>query len=153
MNVEPYVSQVQDQLFTAAQLGDERTRETAAALAAVAGPAVRWALLTAVSDAVEEVNAQLDDATASAHLDGDDLNVEVRRTEPLPDVPLDDGDASARVSLRLSESLKAQVEAAARGELISVNTWLVRAAGAALGRQRPLGGTNNNHRITGWVNG
>ena len=53
--------------------------------------------------------------------------------------PRDDGDASARISLRLSEALKADIEAAAARDGVSVNTWLVRAAGAALA-PRPTGG-------------
>ena len=152
MDLQRYVSQVQEQLIATARVGDERTHETATALAAAAGPAVRLALLSAVSAAAEEIGALLEAATVSAHLDGDDVHVELTPSEAVPELAVDDGDASARISLRLSESLKAQVELAARSELISVNSWLVRAAGAALGRQRPAHGTGN-HRITGWING
>ena len=67
-----------------------------------------------------------------------------------------------RISLRLSEALKSDVEAAAKADAVSVNTWLVRAAGHALShRSRPgdasgASGTStrvSGHRITGWVNG
>jgi HicB family len=76
---------------------------------------------------------------------------------------VDDGDASARISLRLPESLKADIEMAAAREGVSVNTWLVRAAGAALTTGRPGPGPgradaaprrgSNAHHITGWING
>ncbi len=153
MELEPYVSQVQEQLLAAARLGDDRTRETAASLAAAAGPALRLAVLGAVSGAVAEISAQLEGAVANAYLDGDDITVALTRAGVSPDLPLDEGDASARISLRLSESLKAQVEGAARQQAISVNTWLVRAAAAALGNGPGRVPTGNPHHLTGWING
>ena len=115
---------------------------------------MRSALLGAVTGAAEEISGQLDDASVNAHLDGDSIHVKVTRTQAAPVLLVEDGDACARVSLRLSESLKAQVEVAARREVISVNTWLIRAAGAALGRQLPADNTTgNHHHITGWING
>jgi hypothetical protein len=121
-------------------------------------------------------------------LDGDEVTVEVRSTQaPSPDGPderprPEEGEASARISLRLSESLKSEIDAAAEREGVSVNTWLVRAAAAALraasaspfGVERPFsagggpfapfapsdprppgkrGGFGDSHRITGWING
>jgi hypothetical protein len=46
-------------------------------------------------------------------------------------------DLSARISLRLPESLKSTVEKAAEREGISVNTWLVRAIARAA-ESRPV---------------
>ena len=40
----------------------------------------------------------------------------------------------SRINLRMPERLKARVEAAAAGEGLSVNAWLVRAAAAAADR-------------------
>jgi uncharacterized protein (DUF1778 family) len=179
MQLHQYVSQVQGQLTAAAALGDERTRHTAEALSAAAEPAMRLAVLAAISAAADEITGALLDAPGSpavtVRLDGEELRVEIRTAAQEPEAPAapqsadGDGDASARISLRLSESLKAEIEAAARGESVSVNTWLVRAAGRALGQGRagpepgwPLAGMaigwdvrgkNNPHRITGWVNG
>ena len=45
----------------------------------------------------------------------------------------DDG-AMSRINLRMPDRLKARVENAAAGEAVSVNSWLVRAATAALER-------------------
>jgi len=87
--------------------------------------------------------------------------------EPAGAPRADDGEVSARISLRLSESLKAEVEQAAAREGVSVNSWLIRVAGAALGGQPwpnagpwPGSGTwpggqsgRGSSRITGWITG
>ena len=46
--------------------------------------------------------------------------------------PASDEGATARITLRLTESLKAGIEAAAAREGVSVNTWLVRALGRSI---------------------
>ena len=171
MELHSHVAQVQEQLENAAALGDERTQQTAAALASAAAPALRLAILAAVSAAADEITAALLDApgapAVSVHLDGDDLRVEVRVTAEQAATPTDEGDASARISLRLSEALKADIESAARRESISVNSWLVRAATQGLNPGWGLGGRfgdprrqpgqpgrpGNTHHVTGWING
>jgi hypothetical protein len=45
--------------------------------------------------------------------------------------------AMSRINLRMPERLKARVEAAAAGDGLSVNAWLVRAAAAAAERAGP----------------
>lgn len=163
MQVRPFVLQVQAQLAAAAALGDEAARSTADALAAAAEPAVRLAVLGAVSAAADEITAALLDAPGapgvSVHIDGDDLRVVVRPTdlaEPAPDPSTaagDEGENSARISLRLPEALKGQIEAAARADTVSVNTWLLRAASAALSGNRDRRPGIGAARLTGWING
>src|SRR4051794_35035516 len=171
MELHTHVAQVQEQIETAAALGDERTQQTATALATAAAPAMRLAILAAVSAAADEITAALLDSPGSpavaVRLDGDDLRIEVRATAEQASAPADDGDASARISLRLSETLKADIESAARREAISVNSWLVRAAtngltpqwgqGMRFGDPRrqpgPSGRGGNAHHVTGWING
>lgn len=187
MQLDHHLETVHDQLLAAAALGDERTKEIAGALAGTATSAVRLALIGAVSQAADETTAALLDYPGSpavaARLDGDEITLEVRATgadaggaEPRRE----DGEANARISLRLSDALKADIDAAAEREGISVNTWLVRAATAAL-EPRPFGpqwfgtagggnwrfdpfsaGTagaefggkrRNTHHITGWIDG
>jgi uncharacterized protein (DUF1778 family) len=168
MQLHPYVSQVQAQLVAAAALGDDRTKQTAEALTAAAEPAMRLAVLGAVTAAADDITAALLDTpgapAVSVRIDGDDLRVDVRAAEVPADAPApDDADTSARISLRLSEALKSDIENAARTEAVSVNTWLVRAAARALTSVRgPRGDTGhgggwdsrgNTHHITGWING
>ena len=163
MNIDPYLDQVRSQLAAAAALGDERTQQVAAALISSATASVRLAIINALSDATSHINAALLDqpgaggATVSLQLNGDDLELNVRRI-PADDAPLtppEDGEATARISLRLSEQLKSDVERAATAESISVNTWLVRSARSGLTTHRPTdpSGTRGAHRITGWVTG
>lgn len=182
MHLDDYLDRVRKQLTAAAALGDERTRQIADALATTVDSAVRLALLDAMSDTAGEVghalSAALGDQAASVttHLDGDDVAVHVSlpATEPADALPrVDDGDATARITLRLSESLKNDIDKAAAAADVSVNAWLVRAAMAALrssggfppggwgpavgdwmrGSHTPGGPARGGTRITGWVTG
>jgi hypothetical protein len=169
MRIDDHVGPVQDQLSSAAALGDERTQQIADTLAATAVPAVRLAIMSALAGAADEITAALLDVpgspVVSVQLDGAEVHIDVRSTPTPQEAPVpDDSDASARISLRLSESLKADVETAARGEGVSVNTWLVRAATRALSATSPSAAihnavseamrrANNAHRMTGWING
>ena len=174
MQLDHHLAQVQAQITAAAALGDERTKEIATALTTATAAAVRLALLHAVTEAADEITAALLDYPGSpgvgVHLEGDELAVDVRPTQLVDDteaVRRDEGDPSARISLRLSDALKADIDAAAERDGVSVNTWLVRAATTALapnpfagfgpnpntgvgGRNRPR---RDNQRITGWING
>jgi hypothetical protein len=92
----------------------------------------------------------------SVRLDGSQAHLDVTPTAPAaPAVAVaEDGDASARVTVRMSERLKADIDAAADREGVSLNTWIVRALGGALtrGAAGPVP-KQNPHRITGWING
>ncbi len=55
-----------------------------------------------------------------------------------------------RVTLRLPESLRTGVDAAARRDRLSVNAWLVRAVTAALGAPR-RSRANTDKSFSGWV--
>jgi hypothetical protein len=73
--------------------------------------------------------------------------------EPDPE-PYDDASETgmARVTLRLPESLKARVEAAADRSGVSTNTWLVRALTTAVsGGGRGQGRGPAGHTLQGWV--
>lgn len=181
MHLERHVGQVLGQLEAAAALGDERTQQVAAGLAGAVAPAVRLAILGALGDAADEVTAALLDApgtpSVSVRLDGDEVRVDVARSEPQPPPErTDSADTNARISLRLSESLKADIDRAAEDDGVSVNTWLIRAAGAALTLHRVRDGWtgaaaswgagawggpgapghrghHNAHHVTGWIDG
>jgi hypothetical protein len=129
---------------------------------------VRLSLLGAASAVAAEVSAALFDVegaagtSVSVHLDGDELRIEVTPPAGTPTAPApDDNDATARISLRLPEALKVDVELAAGRDGLSINAWLVRAIAAAArgGASRrsdggwPPGAGKGPHRITGWVTG
>jgi len=177
MNLNDTGQRVREQLTAAAALGDERTRAIAASLAQSADSAVRLAVIEALSRASTELADALSDAATlqglswapeiSVQLDGDRLGFAVAVSQPVtapataasseaPEVA-DRGDATARISLRLTEGLKADVERAAGQAGLSVNSWLVRAATSALRPGRGSGGgwysAAGGHRFTGWVTG
>jgi hypothetical protein len=61
----------------------------------------------------------------------------------------------SRINLRLPDQLKSQVEQAAERDGLSINAWLVRAAAAAVDRERPglrreQPGARGGQRYTGW---
>ena len=62
----------------------------------------------------------------------------------------DDDGGTWRVTLRLPESLRSPVDAAARAEGLSVNAWLVRAVATALGGKRQSRAVTGKH-FSGWV--
>jgi hypothetical protein len=70
-----------------------------------------------------------------------------------PSGPTEAGGDLARITLRLPEPLKAQVERAAATEGISVNAWLVRAIAAAIGGGNPQPGSRGSlgRRFTGFA--
>jgi hypothetical protein len=179
MNLTLLASTVQQQVANAAALGDERTQQIAATLASAADAAVRLALIEAASAVCEDVNVALAEAahggpcpSVSVQVEGSSLQVAVRGPAPdITDEPrADDSDASARISLRLSESLKADIEQAAGQADLSVNSWLIRAASAGIaaanrggragwaagdwqGAGWPGGGSPSSSRVTGWITG
>ncbi|HEX2902759.1 MAG TPA: ribbon-helix-helix domain-containing protein [Jatrophihabitans sp.] len=176
MHLETMTAQVDTQLAAAAALGDDRTREIAAALAASARSSVRLAILDALSAAAAEITDALYAAgggpaspAVTLRLDGDTVHFSVTpppaepvaATEP-PGTRADEGEATARISLRLPDALKAEIEQAAGQAELSVNSWLIRAASQALrgpasdweswsGRAHQYG--HGAHRLTGWVTG
>jgi hypothetical protein len=179
MNLNDHTHKVREQLLAAAALGDDRTQQIAAALAGTIDSSVRLAILDAVSAAAAEITTALFDASSghqspavSVRLDGDEIRVLVSHPPGEPtDAPRpDDGEANARISLRLSDSLKADIEQAAAAADVSVNAWLVRAAANALRGGGQSGGwpgsgwlpagdwpwghhSRGGTRITGWVTG
>jgi uncharacterized protein (DUF1778 family) len=167
MQLDHHLARVHEQLVAVAALGDDRTREVADALTAAALPAVRLALVAALSEVADEVTAALLDHPGSpavaVRIDGDGVAVDVRAAAPADAGTLArpaHGEASARISLRLTDSLKADVDAAAERDGVSVNTWLVRAARRALpgaldtGEREPARGRRSGtQHVTGWING
>jgi hypothetical protein len=170
MELEVFLREVSEQLTAAAALGDDRTREVAAALVSTARSAVRVAILDALAAATTEVTDALHGASGDAQpapavglqLIGDQVRFTVSSPPVVPEPEpaagrAEDGDATARISLRLTEGLKADIERAAGQAGLSVNSWLVRAATNALRPGPGAGGgwysASGGHRFTGWVTG
>lgn len=155
MDLSQYVSQLREDLASAAAAGDEETRRTAALLGAALEPSARLAIMNALSDLAAEVTAALPDRVVEVRLDGRDVRVAVsadpdtetareeEEEEPHPFGGFnpgqgfggfggDAGDIS-RITLRLVEQIKSQAEQAAAAQGVSLNSWVAQAVQGALG--------------------
>ena len=173
MDLGPYVDDIRNHLIIAADAGGEDARALAERLIAPLDSAVRLALQQALAAAAEEITVELAPGSVELRVRGRDLEFVV--TPPPVDGPTadqddrepdeaqtpnaalveDDGEM-ARINVRMPESLKARVEQAAAAQRLSVNAWLVRAAGAAVERTetapRPdRRGARGTQRYTGWA--
>jgi hypothetical protein len=133
METSRFVDGLRADLAAAAALGDQAIVEAADRLARAVESSVRVHLLDALQEAAMELTAQLPTGRIDVRLSGGDVQLAYVGDEPASR-PADD-DTSARVTLRLSERLKAQAESAAGREGVSLNTWLVRTISAGLGRR------------------
>jgi hypothetical protein len=144
MDLTDYVEALRSSLTTAAAAGGEQARETARLLADTMEPAVRLAVIDALSAMAAEVTAALDGDLVDIRVRGRDPEVVVvpaagepaAGSAPPVDDPSDDGSV-ARISLRLPEALKARAEAASALDGVSLNAWLVRAVADAVRGSRP----------------
>jgi len=176
MMLSPIVEGLSDDLQQAAAVGGEEIRRAAGLLTAALAPSVRIRLLEALELATAELTASFPDVTVELRLrDGDPvLTLVAAESTALPLISaqraLDsqpEGPAvadavgvgeveAARITLRVPEDLKRQIEAAARRAGVSINTWLVEAAARAVGSPTvPFGRERRNgpKRVTGFVRG
>ena len=147
MDLSDYVEALRHSLTTAAAAGGEQARETARLLAETMEPAVRLAVIDALSAMAAEVTTALEGVLVDIRVRGRDPEVVVVPAphEPADDVPagepvdddLDDDGAVARISLRLPDALKTRAERAAAASGLSLNAWLVRAVTDAVRDPRP----------------
>jgi HicB family len=144
MDLSEHVDALRAHLLTAAGAGTEQTQATARLLADTLEPAVRLVVTDALSAMAAEVTAAWDGGLVDIRLRGRDPEVVVvpapQADDPAPaDEPsaADDDGSTARISLRLPESLKARAEDAAAAAGTSLNTWLVRAVATGLRAPTP----------------
>lgn len=144
----PYVHALQEDLAAAAALaGDEAAQHAAQRLAQALEPSLQLRLLDLLSEIALGLNAQVP-GRVEVRLAGREpelVYVEEEQAEPAP-APGDDA-LTARITLRLSETLKAQVEVAAAGENLSVNSWIIRALARGLETRSVRAG----RRLTGYA--
>src|SRR3954453_10422637 len=85
MDLSKYVTQLREDLASAAAAGDEQTRTTAALLGSAIEPAARLAIMNALSDLAAEVTAALDDRVVEVRLDGRDVRIAVSSPSDVDD--------------------------------------------------------------------
>jgi len=128
MQLDSHIDAIQQDLAATASLGDEATAEAARRLSDALGSTLHLRLLDLLGEAALELSGQLGGtARIEVRLAGRDPELVVVSEESADATPLAVGEElSGRISLRLPESLKTAVEAAATQEGISTNAWLVR---------------------------
>jgi hypothetical protein len=170
MELEPYVATLRQELAAAADMAGNDARELAERLATPLESAARLALLEALSAAADEITRDLAPGSVYVRLRGREPSFVVTPAPPdtfaeastpasgqLPPVATDaDEGVTARINFRLGESLKGRIEQAADRAGLSVNSWLTRAAAAALEsddlvRGAPRRSPRGDQRFTGWV--
>ena len=144
MDLSEYAESLRRELTAITRFAGEDIARAAEMISETLDSSIRLALLDVLSAAAEEITASLDGATIDVRLTGTqpEFVVSAARSEhdtaSEPAEPADEA-GSARITLRLSEGLKARVEAAATAAGVSVNAWLIhRAIGKAL--ETPAGG-------------
>jgi hypothetical protein len=181
MDITPYVESLRQDLAAAAEAGGPEARAAAERLALALDPAVRLALMDALSQAAAEITAELPAGSVDVRLRGREpvLVVDVPTmalpAPPAPPAPpspedapeVDEDDAVARITLRLPESLKYKAEELAAKSGHSLNSWIVNVVRAAtrerainvdidlsslpFGPGDPMGRGRGPKRMTGWV--
>jgi hypothetical protein len=148
MNLTIILESIQDDLQGAAELGDERAAQIARRLSETLAASLRLKLFDVLAQAAVELSSKLPSGHIEVRLAGQEPEL-VFVDEPGGEAAMGGEDFSARISLRLPESLKAAVEGAAAREGVSTNAWLVRAIARATESrpQRQSGG----RRLTGYA--
>jgi hypothetical protein len=159
MDLNPYVESLRRDLATAAAVGTEETRRTADLLAGALEPATRLAIVDALTVAAAIVTEAVNTISVDITMHGREPRIVVTPHEPEaePEAPVAappaDEDGTARITLRLPESVKSRAEEAAAREGLSVNSWLVRAVLGALDGPRRDHGSRGGRRLTGYARG
>ena len=152
MHMDAYTETLRRTLVETSCLGDERTQEVAHSLTVALDPALRLVALQMLTDTADELNSELDGVHVAVVMDGSTPHLLVTQADrsdeqechtdtPARAVPEVPEGPEVRTTLRLPESLKQQIDAAARARGCSVNAWLVEAARSALSEQTSASGS------------
>ena len=170
MDLDRYIESIHRQLEASAEAGGEETRALVERLVAPLDASIRLSLQDALAAAAEEITVELAPGSVELRLRGrepefvvtlppSDPSSDETAEEPpaVPDLrPSGEEGAVSRINLRLPEHLKSRIERAAADQGLSVNSWLVRAAAAALERtdpprRRERRASYGAQRYTGWA--
>jgi hypothetical protein len=159
MDLSEYSESLRQELVAITRFAGDDVSRAAEMLADSLDSSVRLALLDVLSAAAGEITARLDGAVIDVRLAGLEpefvvtMHPDAADTEGAPDTgsqhaQAEPGDEAgqARITLRMSESLKTRAEAAAAASGVSVNAWLVRAVSRALDGTAESGGPRGKAR-------
>lgn len=166
MNLTGYVNTLQEQLAVAAAAGGDEARDLAERLTAPLDSAARLVLLDALAAAADEITRELAPGSVELRLRAgepdfvvtppptDEDYGQIETPGPISEEVSDfEESGTARLNLRMPESLKERIEEAAHAEGLSLNAWLIRAAHAALETpaRSPRRMATGGDQFTGWV--
>jgi len=136
MNLTIVLEGLQQDLQNLGELGDERSAQIAQRLTEALGSNLRLKLLDLFSQVAVELSSKLPSGHIEVRLAGQEPEL-VFVDAPGEAAGMAGEELSARISLRLPDSLKTAVEKAADREGVSTNAWLVRAIARAA-ESRPV---------------
>ncbi|HZS23379.1 MAG TPA: toxin-antitoxin system HicB family antitoxin [Gaiellaceae bacterium] len=150
MQIDGYVQALREDLARVAAVGDESTARAAELLSVALEAAIGRRLLEALGEAALELNGQFDDGRVEVRFAGGDPELVLVRDEADAAVEQADEAFTARITLRLPESLKARLDGAAAAAGVSANTWLVQALQRQLESRPSQGSGAGRRRLTGY---
>ncbi|HEY1370277.1 MAG TPA: toxin-antitoxin system HicB family antitoxin [Gaiellaceae bacterium] len=145
MQIEGHVQALREDLAAVAALGDDSTARAAQLLSVALEASFGRRLLEVLNEAALELSGQIQDGRIEVRLSGRDPELVLVAEQAAPSGGGDEA-FTARITLRLPESLKTRIEEAAAREGTSVNTWLVQALSRSADQRRPGSG----RRMTGF---
>lgn len=151
MHLDSHVQAIQQELAAAAARGDEEAAEIARRMGEALAATLHLHLLDLLGDAALEIGGQLESGRVEVRLAGREPELVVV-SDDVPDAAqVGAGEEfSGRITLRLPESLKSGIEAAASREGISTNAWLVRTIARSLDTRSAK---RSRHRMHGYAQG
>ena len=135
MQTEAILDAIEEAVESQLSVGDggEAVEEAAAALMAALRPAIQQAAFRLAEQAAAEVGAQLDGYKVNVVLEEGEPSLLVR--EDSASRPVITDDLSARITLRLPDSLKDELEVAAGAAGDSVNAYVIKALSSRAARR------------------
>lgn len=151
MQLDSHIQAIQQELAATGALGDAAAAEAARRIGEALASTLHLHLLDILGEAALEITGQIEPGRVEVRLAGRDPELVVVADETPDTSQFGFGEeASGRITLRLPESLKTGIEAAADREGISTNAWLVRTIARTL-EQRPARKSRN--RMQGYAQG
>jgi predicted transcriptional regulator len=162
MELSPYIDGLRRELGNLTRLAPSDVTKVVDSLAAALDSSVRLMLLDVIAATAAEITSRLDGTVIDVRISAGAPEFVVTAVPPPPDASAGypaggaaEDSATARLTVRLPDALKARVEARAAAEGLSVNAWLVQATIKAVddagqpGRRRS--GPGIGQRITGYA--
>lgn len=151
MQLDNHIQAIQQDLAATAALGDEEAAEAARRVSEALAVTLHLHFLDLLGEAALEIGGQLESGRVEVRLAGREPElVVVADRAPDAEPPGLGEEHTGRITLRLPESLKAGIEAAAAREGISTNAWLVRSLARVLDQHSTK---RSRHRMQGYAQG